>query len=535
MKAIKYILSVIVLAAVLWSCEENDFNNLDFVNASVAPTNVSAFFDVTQDNTGLVTITPNSEGASSYSIYYGDNTIEPEVVAQGESATHTYGEGSYSIRIVATGLGGKTSEATVPLEVSFKAPENLEITAAVDDANPFLLNVSATAEYAASFLVYFDTSNVDEEPTPLALNETVSFEYTSVGDYMIKVVALSGGAETIEATQDITIEKPTVLPIDFEIFDVNTFQGFGGASNAVIDNPDASGNTSAAVGQIIKAGPEVWAGNVITLSSPIDFSSKKVITMDVWSPRAGGKVLLKLENLADADINMEVEATTEGNSAWEEVVFDFSTIDVNQTYQKLVMFFDIGTVGDGSADWTFYIDNIEQSSGAIGPMIPLGFESPTFDYGIWSFGGPSFEPIPAAIVDNPDPSGSNTSGKVFEIEKTSGAQVWAGAGISLDGATDFTNGTTVTVDVWSPTAGTPILYKMEDSTSPPDANGNPSVIVEVVINTTVANQWETLTFDLTTYGDFSTSNSYDKVVLFPNFNNSGTGSTYYFDNIQLTN
>merc|ERR1711974_37759 len=181
-------------------------------------------------------------------------------------------------------------------------------------------------------------------------------------------------------------------------------------------------------------------------------------------------------------------------------------------------------------------DNIRIGGATLqAPTIPVNFESALFDYGISGFGGPSFEPIPAAIIDNPDMSGINSSGKVFEIQKPSGAQVWAGAGIVLAGATDFSNGTTVTVDVWSPTAGTPILYKMEDSTSPPDGNGNPSIFVEVIAITTVANQWETLTFDLTSFADFSTSNSYDKAILFPNFSNSGTGSTYYFDNIELTN
>ena len=47
----------------------------------------------------------------------------------------------------------------------------------------------------------------------------VSFEYPTVGDYTIRVVALSGGLETTEATVNVTITTPTELPIDFEIFD----------------------------------------------------------------------------------------------------------------------------------------------------------------------------------------------------------------------------------------------------------------------------------------------------------------------------
>ncbi len=52
------------------------------------------------------------------------------------------------------------------------------------------------------------------------------------------------------------MSSPVELPIDFEIFDASVFQGFGGASNAVIDNPDTNGNESATVGQIIKGAGE---------------------------------------------------------------------------------------------------------------------------------------------------------------------------------------------------------------------------------------------------------------------------------------
>ncbi|PQV49600.1 carbohydrate binding protein [Jejuia pallidilutea] len=356
MKTLKYIMSLALVFFI--SCAE-DNNDLGFIEEVIAPSNVTAQFQITQDNSGLVTIIPNSEGAVSYNITPGDGT-DVVSVKQGESFENIYSEGSYPVQIEAVGVTGLKTTVTKDLTVSFRAPENLEVTAEIDASNPFILNVSATADFAASFLVYFDTSNIDEEPTPLAVGETVSFEYPNVGDYAIKVVALSGGTETTEITQTIEIAAPTELPIDFEAFDANTFQGFGGASNAVIDNPDANGNSSSKVGRIVKGAGEGWAGNVITLSSPLNFSVRKAITMDVWSPRVGGKMLLKVENLDDGNIAYETEATLAGNSTWESVTFDLSEIDTSNSYQKIVVFFDFGTVGDGSADWTFYIDNIKQ-------------------------------------------------------------------------------------------------------------------------------------------------------------------------------
>ncbi|WP_136482754.1 hypothetical protein [Cognatitamlana onchidii] len=368
MKTIKYISSFCLVAILLvFGCDKDE--NVDFVNNVAAPTNISAGVNVIPDNTGLTQITPTGNGVSSFVVDFGDGSEPSESLAPGEYAEHMYAEGTYEAIIKATGINGKSATGTQTVNVSFRAPENIEINTAIDGANPFLLNVSATADFAASFLVFFDTSNPDEEGTPLELDGTVSNEYPGVGDYNIKVVALSGGTETSELEQTVTISAPVVFPIDFELFDETAMGSFGGASSAVIDNPDTNGNASAKVARIIKDAPEVWAGTVITMSSPIDFSLKKAMKMKVWSPRAGGKLLLKLENLDDGQIFIEKEATLTGNSAWEEVTIDFSDIDESQSYQKLVFFFDFGTVGDGSSNWTFYIDDINQtipSSGATG-------------------------------------------------------------------------------------------------------------------------------------------------------------------------
>jgi len=360
MKILKYTISLFLLCMALLGCEEDD-NDFGFLDSATAPTNVAALFEVTPDNSGLVTITPSGEGASTFKVYLGDGTIEPVELKRGENVQHTYLEGSYTIKIEGFGITGLMTEVIQELVVSFRAPENLTITADIDSGNPFQINVSATADFAASFNVFFDSNNQNEEPTPLALDEMVSFEYSGVGDYTIKVVALSGGTETVEDTVDITINVPTELPIDFEVFDATKFIGFGGASAEVIDNPDTNGNSSAKVGQIVKGDPEVWAGVVITASSPIDFNSKKLIKLDVWSPRPGGKLLFKLENLDNPSDFIEKEVTLQGNSAWEEVTVDFSDIDTSIEYQKLVWFFDFGTVGDGSDNWTFYVDNIRQA------------------------------------------------------------------------------------------------------------------------------------------------------------------------------
>ena len=77
MKTFNYIISVVLLLTAVSSCTEEDFGNLDFIDSITAPENVSALFTVTPDNTGLVTITPNSEGATSYEVHYGNDITTP--------------------------------------------------------------------------------------------------------------------------------------------------------------------------------------------------------------------------------------------------------------------------------------------------------------------------------------------------------------------------------------------------------------------------------------------------------------------------
>ncbi len=518
MKILKYILSLTLVFC--FGCTEDD-SDLSFIDNVAAPSNVSAQFLITQDNTGLVTITPNSEGGVSYNITLGDDTPEAVSINQGENFQHTYAEGTYSIGVEAIGITGLTTVVSQDLVVSFRTPENLEITAQIDPSNPFVINVSATADFAASFLVFFDTSNPDEVGTPLALDGTASFEYPNVGDYTIKVEALSGGSETSELTVVVTVSSPVELPIDFEIFDSSVFQGFGGASNAVIDNPDANGNNSAKVGQIIKGAPEVWAGNVITLSAPIDFSEKKVIKMNVWSPRPGGQVLLKVENIDDGNINYESSAVTLGNSAWEEVSFDLSAIDTGNTYQKIVLFFDIGTTGDGSSDWTFYIDDIKQafpSTGSFEKMIIENFEGavPT----LLPFGNAAAEVV--TLDDLPSGLGLVTA-NVAQFSKPGGAEVWAGVTQELSAPLDLDIYSNISVKTWSPKTGAMVKLKLE--------NGDASIVWEVDMNTTVSDAWEELIYDFSG----APAADYVKVVLFFDFGVGGDDSVYYYDDIQLIN
>ena len=90
------------------ACDE-ELRDISFANNIAPPSNVAAAYDITQDNTGDVTITPSADGAVSYKVNFGDSST-PATISQGESVMHTYAEGSYDVIIEASNLNGDKTE-----------------------------------------------------------------------------------------------------------------------------------------------------------------------------------------------------------------------------------------------------------------------------------------------------------------------------------------------------------------------------------------------------------------------------------------
>ena len=515
----KYKIGLVILTALIAGCKKDNYDDVSLVATAKDPQNLSALYEITQDNTGLVTITPNGESVASYDVYYGDGTSTPAKVQPGKNTQHKYGEGIFNVKTVAHNLAGKTTELTKQLTVTFRAPENLEVTTAVDPSNNFTLNVSAKALYETHFIVYFGTGSNE---IPLSFNEgqMISHTYTTSGTYSIKVVALSGGAATTMVTKNITILSPQNLPLQFEATASNyTFTNFDGGNTTVIANPQINGiNTSAQVAKMVKGAGQVWGGSWIGLSSAIDFSTNKIFRMKVFSPRAGAKVLLKVENATNSGISYEKEVTTSVANAWEDLVFDYTGINTSNAYHHIVIIFDLGTVGDGSSNFTFLFDDIRLVPNDV--MLPLNFESTTLNYTFTDFDGGT-----AAVISNPQSNGINTSSKAGRMVKNAG-QVWGGSYITLTNPIDFSVLKTFRMKVFSPRANAKVLLKVENL-----SNGGISYEKEVTVGT--ANAWTDLSFD---FSGINTGNSYQKIVLIFELGTVGDGSsdfTFLFDDIRL--
>jgi len=314
------------------------------------------------------------------------------------------------------------------------------------------------------------------------------------------------------------------LPLDFESTTTTyNFTNFDGGAVTVVDNPQKVGiNTSNKVGRMVKGpGGQPWGGSWIQLSGPINFSTLKFLRMKVFSSAPGRKVLLKVENESNPAQAFEKEAVTTVSGGWEDLSLDFSAIVTANSYHKVVLIFELGTTGDGSANFTFLFDDIRQEAAPAGtktpPKLPITFESNTVDNSFINFDG-----CATAVIANPHKTGINTSDSVARMVKNAGA-VWAGSKIQLGEVLNFNTNKIVRMKVYAPRVGAKILFKVEGAL--------PTFEKEVL--TTKANEWEDLSFD---YSGVNTTLAYNQLVFILDLGTMGDGSanfTILFDDIRL--
>lgn len=348
-------------------CEKEDGidDDLSFLN-SAASSNNNKIFDISNDNSGNVRITPTGEGTSSFVVNYGHGTGAgaSAIVMPGNNTTHAYPEGSYTVSIISRSVSGQEYSTSYPLQVTYRAPENINVTLSADVHN---LKVKATALYAASYLVFFgDVAN--EAGTPLATGAEISHTYAAAGTYQVKVVALSGGAAKSETITPVTIYDAFAFPITFDEATVNYFFGtFGdGQQFAKVANPDPTGmNTSASVGKFTR-GMQAWSGTYSPLNMPIDMAMGKKVKVWAYNPDPAlvGKMLnVELEagsSISNGVAVLKTAFTTSG--AWEELVFDFgaiAAIPATEKFNQLVLRFNDAADGNvpGGGGAVIYVDN----------------------------------------------------------------------------------------------------------------------------------------------------------------------------------
>ena len=324
------------------------------------------------------------------------------------------------------------------------------------------------------------------------------------------------------------------LPINFEEGQVTTesFVNFNGGIGTVVDNPFITDdNPSNTVGKIVRDGGDIWAGSYLELEDFIDFTTNTTINMRVYSVSPGLHVKFKLEN-NDSSSATDRDAYTSTYDQWETLTWSFAGEPTN-TYEKLVLMFDFGNIGNGTDSSTFYFDDIFQTdpTGGLSQIdLPITYDDSSVYYSLISFGD---EEGTSDIIYN---SGANN---LAYVAKSSSAATWAGVTISNESGLE--NNIPVTSSnskmyvhtyvTGSSNTGIPVRLKIEN-------NNDPTQSVETEAYTTVVDAWEILEFDFnneaTGTAALNENYPFSMASLFFNFGSAGDDQTvYYFDNISF--
>jgi hypothetical protein len=181
--------------------------------------------------------------------------------------------------------------------------------------------------------------------------------------YWDDVIFIAGGPAQVD------------LPVTFEDANVDyLLTDFGGNTSSIVVDPTDANNT---VAQSIKGDmAELWAGTTIGgdagFANAVPFTADDTkISVRVWSPDAGIPVRLKVEDAADAGIFVEKDVMTTVAMEWETLEFDLSeptngAINLDNTYDKLSIFFNFGTTGADAGEKTYYWDDVEFVMGGTG-------------------------------------------------------------------------------------------------------------------------------------------------------------------------
>ena len=525
---------------VIVACEDN-LRDLSFIDSIAPPTNVSAVYDITQDNTGLVTISPSAEGAVSFEVQFGDTTKDPAIVSQGDNVQHTYKEGTYQVKIIASNVKGDKTEATQQLVVSFKAPQNLVVVIENDAAISKQVNVTANADFATMFDFDSGETGVTQPVASDNIGNTINYQYATPGMYTIKVTAKGAAIETTEYSVDFEvteilapIEAAPAPPVrntedvisifsdayaDVALSELPTTWSAGGFEAVNLNNDN-----------VWKLSSVDFIGMVTNYAAGVDLSKMEMMHIDYWVPEGvNNELLVKIVNTVDGGEDIESLGTTVTGS-WQSIDIDMTKFDDGNLANKEKIT-QLIIDSDGIAG-VVYIDNFYFYKA------PTSFAKVFDDFegnGTITTWAEDAAGLDIAFA-NPFVDATNGSATVLKYEDTGGQY----ANIRFDVAPnfDFSVKKSFSLKVYVPsssvTGSSPnqVSLKLQDNT-----NSQPWTTQTEIIKPIQLDTWQTLTFDFENDATAGAPNplsrtDFNRVILQVNGENNNDNVVAYFDDVE---
>ncbi len=351
-----------------------------------------------------------------------------------------------------------------------------------------------------------------------------------------------GGSEPNVAAPHPTVPEADVISLFSNAYTDVTVDTWSAVwDNADVADVQVAGDDTKLYTNLVFAGIEF-------ITQPMDATAMTDFHMDIWTPdptapagglqdQAGGLRggrSVRPRGGDDSEHELTFDATTTPALATGEwVSFDIPLADFvgltgrtnlaqliisgdpNTVYVDNVYFYRTGGIGGGTG-----------ADGATGGPFAISFDDPAITYTLTDFGGTS-----SAL--EPDPA--DAANTVARTTKSASAATWAGTtvgGVNITYPFSATE-SQISMRVLSPDAGIPVRMKVETA-------GDPTRSVETEAVTTVANAWETLTFDFANEAPgtapLNPAYTYDMLSVFFNFDTDGATAgekTYYWDTIEF--
>jgi hypothetical protein len=326
------------------------------------------------------------------------------------------------------------------------------------------------------------------------------------------------GDNSVFYFDDIRIEKNQRCYESFEGGAELPWVGADGVYSGAVANPTPNAvNASATCGQYTKSGAHAYSLLIADQGTPFDLSVYNQFKLKVLTS-APTQVLLKLEGPSG---NIERTKNIAVANSWQEYVFDFSAEAANNTYTKVIIFFDPGV--ETSADTYYFDDLCAVPQGACSNATPNADILDDFECNRNATYGVGWDSL--SVVKNPSPSADNNSSKVGKWNDPTGpGNEWYALVIDNNEIpADLTTKNILSVQVWAPKTGK-VLLKLEGAPAPIPAK-------EVFIDVTETNKW------ITYSGDFSSEagKGHKRWAIFLNAGvEAAPGDVYYIDNIKLS-
>ena len=321
-------------------------------------------------------------------------------------------------------------------------------------------------------------------------------------------------------------------------FDDNRTVNYGfihGVLDQAATNPDNTGqNTSPLCASYIRNPSEMFDVIVIDPPAVMDdladyISGAKSMSIDVYSPEVGTTVQITLEdedtagpsNFPTGRHSIFLATTTVANQ-WETLTFTFDSQPdptvPNDNVELVILLFDPGSnTGD-----TYHWDNL------MGPEFPdpcaMVSEDPNVfeDFECQRNMTYDFNDGWVTVVENPDPTGENTTSTVGKYVRNAFFENAAFGG-ALSGELDLSSTNQARINIWDPNAPSTLFVSFQNSSASP--------VQEFTLTTQQSSTWESHRMDLSNVTPAAMSSITNWVMLL----SPGTFSSdsMWFDNFEL--